>query len=64
MSERLGQLFKSRPWYKLPRLLAMLKLVNIRNELREKNLHDTEDPPLETREDPPPSDAHGTRTGA
>ena len=44
-----GELFKSRPWYKLPRLLAMVKLVEIRNELREKNLHDTEEPPLEEK---------------
>jgi hypothetical protein len=53
-TERLGELFKSRPWYKLPRLLAMLKLVQIRDELREKNLHDTEEPPLE--EKAPPAD--------
>ena len=46
-TERLGQLFASRPWYRLPRLLAMVKLVEIRDELREKNLHDTEEPPLE-----------------
>ena len=36
LTERLGELFKSRPWYKLPRLLAMLKLVEIRDELREE----------------------------
>jgi hypothetical protein len=35
-----------RPWYKLPRLLAMPRLIEIRNELREKNLHDTEEPPM------------------
>lgn len=35
-----------RPWYKLPRLLAMPRLIEIRDELREKNLHDTEEPPL------------------
>ena len=52
MSEKLGQLFRSRPWYRLPRLLAMVKLVDIRNELREKNLHDTEEPPLERKEVP------------
>jgi hypothetical protein len=56
VTERLGQLFKSRPWYKLPRLLAMLKLVNIRDELREQNLHDTEEPPLEQKEVPPDLD--------
>ena len=52
LTERLGQLFKNRPWYKLPRLLAMLKLVDIRNELRAKNLHDTEEPPFERKEVP------------
>jgi Animal haem peroxidase len=54
LAERLGELFKSRPWYKLPRLFAMLKLVEIRDELRKKNLHDTEEPPLE--ETPVPAD--------
>jgi hypothetical protein len=54
LTDRLGQLFKSRPWYKLPRLFAMLKLVDIRNELRKKNLYDTEEPPFERQE--PPAD--------
>jgi hypothetical protein len=36
-----------RPWYKLPRVLAMPRLIEIRNDLREKNLHDTEEPPLQ-----------------
>ena len=30
----------------------MVKLVEIRDELREKNLHDTEEPPLERKEVP------------
>jgi hypothetical protein len=33
-----------RPWYKLPLLLAMPRLIEIRNELRAKNLHDTDEP--------------------
>jgi hypothetical protein len=41
-----------RPWYQLPRLLAMGKLIELRNTLREKNLHDTEEPPLETSTEP------------
>jgi hypothetical protein len=41
-----------RPWYSLPRLLAMPRLVEMRNELREKNLHDTEDPALTRAEIP------------
>ena len=47
---RLGDfLVKNRPWYKLPTALAIPKLIEIRNELRQKNLHDTEEPPLERR---------------
>ena len=49
LTDRLGQLFKSRPWYKLPRLLGSVKLVEMRDELRAKNLHDTEEPPLERK---------------
>jgi hypothetical protein len=48
---RIGDfLSKRRPWYKLPTILAAPKLIQMRNELREKNLHDTEDPPLERRD--------------
>jgi hypothetical protein len=35
-----------RPWYKVPLFAAIPKLIEIRNELRQKNLHDTEDEPL------------------
>ena len=49
LTERVGQLFKTRPWHRLPRLLAMLKLIDIRDELRAENLHDTEEPPLERK---------------
>jgi hypothetical protein len=41
-----------RPWYKLPRVLSMPRLIEIRNELREKNLHDTEEPPMPRQEIP------------
>ena len=37
---------KDRPWWQKPRVKAMTELVEIRNELRAKNLHDTEDGPL------------------
>jgi len=50
--ERISDLIKRRPWYKLPRLLAMSRLVDMRNTLREKNLHDTEEPPLERQDVP------------
>ena len=50
---RIGDfLHRRRPWYKLPRLLAMPRLVEIRNDLRKYNLHDTEEPPLEKVEIP------------
>jgi len=35
-----------RPWYDLPRLLAMPRLIEIRNSMRARNLHDTEEPAL------------------
>jgi hypothetical protein len=42
---RIGDFLQSkRPWYELPKLLAMPRLVEIRNELRRENLHDTEEP--------------------
>jgi hypothetical protein len=45
---RIGDfLQRRRPWYALPKLLAMPRLVEIRNQLRRENLHDTEEPPLE-----------------
>lgn len=49
---KLGELFKTRPWYQLPYLLAAGRLVEIRNELREKNLHDTEESPEPRQEIP------------
>ena len=55
-SKHIGGLLQRRPWYQPPRFLAYGKLVEIRNELREKNLHDTEEPPLEKQAVPPPAD--------
>jgi hypothetical protein len=49
-------------WHELPYPAAAARLVAIRNELREKNLHDTEEPPLETTDTPAPAEAHATRT--
>ena len=42
--DKLGDLLKKKPWYELPRLLADGRLVQMRTELRKKNLHDTEEP--------------------
>jgi hypothetical protein len=44
LTEKLGKLLQEKPWYQLPRLLADARLVEMRNELREKNLYDTEEP--------------------
>ena len=49
-------------WHELPRPAAGAKLVEIRNELREKNLHDTEEPPLEPTTGPISPEVRATRT--
>ena len=49
-------------WYEFPDLIAGPKLFQSRNELREKNLHDTEEPPLEHSSEPAPGDARSWRT--
>jgi hypothetical protein len=49
-------------WYDGPRATAGIKLFRIREELREKNLHDTEEPPLETSATPPAGDVYNVRT--
>ena len=38
---------KDKEWYEFPDAIAGPKLVELRRQLREKNLHDTEEPPLE-----------------
>ena len=53
LSLRSGGLLRDRPWHELPRLLSAFRLVEIRNELREKNLYDTEEPPFEKGPTPP-----------
>lgn len=40
------KIYKGRPWYNRPRLSAINTLIQIREDLREQNLHDTEDDPL------------------
>src|SRR5687767_7111575 len=49
-------------WYDLPAPVAGKHLVEMRNELRAKNLHDTEDPPLDTSDLPPTGEALALRT--
>jgi hypothetical protein len=53
---------KEKEWFDFPNAIAGPKLVELRNELREKNLHDTEDPPLEQTTAPPPGDTRNART--
>jgi hypothetical protein len=49
-------------WFDLPRPLGAAKLVALRNELRKKNLHDTEDPPHPKRKGAVPAEAISART--
>jgi Animal haem peroxidase len=51
-----------KPWYEFPDIIAGPRLFRNRNELREKNLHDTEEPPLERSSEPVPGDARNWRT--
>ena len=53
---------KDKEWYELPDPIAGPKLVEFRNELREKNLHDTEEPPLETSTAPATGEGRNART--
>ena len=49
-------------WYEYPGPAAGAKLVELRNELRQKNLHDTEEPPLETSPAPASAEGRNIRT--
>jgi heme peroxidase len=49
-------------WFNLPRPAQGIKLYQIREEMREKNLADTEEPPLETSTSPPAGDVYNVRT--
>ena len=49
-------------WYELPFAGAAARLIEIRDELRQKNLHDTEEPPLETSSTPADAAAHNLRS--
>ena len=58
---RLTDLLK-RPWYERPRLVAIGELIDMRNDLREKNLHDTEEPAM-PRQDIPANLDPAVRSG-
>ena len=53
--DRIRGLIGKKPWYERPRLFAMFELIDLRDDLRTKNLHDTEEPPFEPA-NPPSSD--------
>ena len=50
-SDLLDTLGEKLQWYQLPKVLGLIGLLRLRDELREKNLFDTEDPPLEEETD-------------
>lgn len=54
--------FSDKEWFRLPFPAAAPRLIEIRNELRAKNLHDTEEPPLETSDGPIAPEARAFRT--
>src|SRR6187401_463555 len=53
---------KDKEWYEFPDAIAGPKLVELRRQLREKNLHDTEEPPLERSTTPTTGEARNART--
>jgi len=53
---------RDKEWFELPRPAAAGRLIEIRNELRAKNLHDTEDPPFPQAQGPIPAEAKAGRT--
>jgi len=55
-------LSRDKQWYELPRPIAMQKLIEIRDELRKKNLYDTEEPKLAEQQGPVAEDLKAART--
>ena len=53
---------RDKQWYELPRPAAMAELVEIRDELRAKNLHDTEEPKLAEQQGPVAEELKAART--
>src|SRR5688572_19176577 len=51
-----------REWHELPGPAAGAKLIEFRDELRAKNLHDTEEPPIESSTQPPAGEVRNART--
>ncbi len=52
----------NKEWYDLPRPVGGARLVALRNELRKKNLYDTEEPPHPKRKGAVPAEAVSART--
>lgn len=53
---------RKKEWHEYPDVVAAVKLVELRNQLRAENLHDTEEPPLESSSAAAPSDVRNVRT--
>ena len=53
---------RDKQWYELPRPAAMKKLIEVRDELRQKNLYDTEEPKLAEARGPIAEDLKAGRT--
>lgn len=51
-SDLIDNLNEDLAWHQLPKILGLFGLLKLRNELRENNLFDTEDPPLVENPDP------------
>ena len=49
-------------WYDLPRAVAGIRLYETRDQLRNHNLHDTEEPPLQNSAAPASGEAHNVRS--
>ena len=63
LTARIRQLLGEKPWYELPPFLGSFRLVEMRTDLREKNLHDTEEPPMPTTKDIPADLDPAVRSG-
>jgi hypothetical protein len=49
-------------WYNQPRPASGITLYRLREKMREQNLYDTEDPPLESSAESPGGNAYNIRT--
>ena len=62
MAGLLSSLSDDIPWHRLPKILGLLSLIKIRDELCAHNLFDTENPALPTATEPIPGERRRYRT--